>query len=253
MEFFDCHVEFGRRPVPATLQAEQASDLLALYTEIGIGRAMVLHAAQRFQHPAVGNTRLLAEIAGCNALTPAWVMLPPCTEELGTPEAFIEQMRQAKVAALWAFPREHRYLLDVTSCGSLLELLRDLHIPLFVSGHSLGDEPGRWRHLGELLREMPGLRLVCCPDGIWGEDRFFRPLLDRFPDLHLCLCHYMLEGGYEALYQRYGAERFLFGTAFPDMQPGGAQMALLHAGLPDAATTAIAGGNLQRLLREVKL
>jgi len=251
MEFFDCHVEFGRRPISSPLQVDDAARLSALYTQIGIGRALVTHAALYQQHPAMANARILAETRDFPHLMPCWAILPPSTEELGSVDAFMDAMRDAGVRALWAFPLEHRYVLNTTTCGSLFEALRAHRIPLFVRGSAFGSSPERWVRLTELLREAPGLRLVCCPDGVWGDDRYFRPLLERFPDFHLCLSTYMLEGGISALCERYGPDRLLFGTAFPDWQPGGSLFSLLHAGLREADTAAIAGGNLDRLLREV--
>jgi predicted TIM-barrel fold metal-dependent hydrolase len=253
MDFFDCHVEFGRRTVPGPLQADDAAALESLYTEIGIQRALVTHASLHQQHPAVGNARISEETRDHPRLYPTWAILPPATEELGTVDAFLDGMRHAGVAALWAFPREHRYLLDTATFGPLFEALRAHRIPLFLRGSAFAGEAERWARLGELLRETPGLRLVCYADNVWGEDRYFRPLLDRFPDLSFCISTYLLEGGLAALCARYGAERFLFGSAFPDWQPGGCQLSLLRAGLPDADTAAIAGGNLDRLLREVTL
>jgi predicted TIM-barrel fold metal-dependent hydrolase len=81
----------------------------------------------------------------------------------------------------------------------------------------------------------------------------FRPLLERYPNVYVDTAQYLLDGGLEALVADYGARRVLFGSGFPESYMGGMMMALRHARLPEAAKTAIAGGNLARILEEAQL
>jgi predicted TIM-barrel fold metal-dependent hydrolase len=78
-------------------------------------------------------------------------------------------------------------------------------------------------------------------------------LIERYPHLYLETSHYELAHGLRAFYERYGADRWLFGSAFPQRYMGGAVHQLRQADLPESAKEAIAGGNLQRILSEVDL
>jgi len=97
--------------------------------------------------------------------------------------------------------------------------------------------------------------LVCviCDHGCWGMDRMFRPLLERYPNVHVDIAQYLLDGGIECLVADYGARRILFGSGFPESYMGGMMLALKHARIPDEAKIAIAGENLERILGEAQL
>ncbi len=247
MLIFDCHAEFGPRTIPNAIQRPTAPDLAALLTEIGVSRALVTHPAQSEQHPLIGNARIIAETRETPLLESTWAILPPQTEELGTVDAFLAAMAAAGVRALWAYPGAHRYLLNMLTLGPLIEAMVQRRIPLFVKVAQ-----NDWPTVYALLEEAPELRLVIATTALWGDDRFFRPLLDAYPDVCLSTSFLFVEGQLPALVSRYGAGRLLYGSSFPDNQPGASLFPLLHAGLSESDTAAIAGGNLLRLLEEVQ-
>jgi predicted TIM-barrel fold metal-dependent hydrolase len=162
-------------------------------------------------------------------------------------------MQENGVRALWAWPSQHRYLIDGNSFGPLLEELVARRIPLFLPVAEGPDDRGGWRRISALLRDFPDLTLVATDQSVWGEDRHFRPLVERYPNLFLETSRYELAHGLCDFYHRYGADRWLFGTGFPHCYMGGAVLQLLHADIPSSAVEAIAGGNLRRLLQGVRL
>lgn len=246
MLWFDCHAEFGRRIIPNPIQQPSAQALADLLGEIGVERALVTHPSQYEQHPLVGNAKIIEETRDLPQLEPTWAILPPQTEELGTVVGFLDTMHTAGVRALWAYPTAHRYLLNMMTLGPLIEAMIPRQIPLFVK-----IEKEAWQSVYQLLADAPGLRLVCVTTALWGEDRFFRPLLGKYPHLYLATSSLFVEGQLPSLVARYGAGQLLYGSSFPDRQPGASLFPLLHAGLSEADTAAIAGGNLNRLLEEV--
>ncbi len=127
MEWFDCHAEIGRRALPGWLQAPDAAALAALYGEIGIQRALVVHSAMYELHAQTGNQRVLEEVAAYPQFAPAWALLPQATEELGDADHFLTGMRKAGVRALWAFPTG--YSINARTFGSLYEEMVSRHIP----------------------------------------------------------------------------------------------------------------------------
>lgn len=252
MYFFDCHVSFGLPPKPPLSYAATAEDLLAEMDHNGVDEALVTCAAQCFDSPLVGNPCLVEQIQGHPRLHPAWAILPSQTGEMPV-AGLIEGMRQGGVRALWAWPARHQYLLDAATFGPLLEELAARRIPLFLPLSESGGRATSWATVGALLRDFPGLALVATDQSVWGEDRFFRPLIEKYPHFYLETSHYELAHGLHDFYGRYGAERWLFGTAYPARYMAGAVMQLLHTDIPPSAVEAIAGGNLRRLLEEVRL
>jgi len=207
----------------------------------GIDAALVYHANQRFASPVTWNPALAGELKGCKRLVPTWAILPESCKELQPAEELVSEMKRRGIAALWAFPQEHRYRLDGGSFKDLFRLMAQKRIPLFAKENL--------SNLKELLEECPDLPVVAVNQGPHSLDRFLRPLMDAFPNLYIETSGLLVEGLIEGLCARYGPERILFGSGFPDNCTGGAFRRLLRADIGDDARKAIAGENLVRLLQ----
>ena len=77
--------------------------------------------------------------------------------------------------------------------------------------------------------------------------------MERYDNFAVDTSRYELDGGIESIVETYGPERLLFGTQFPETPPGAALLTLLHADISDEDRALIAGGNLARMLEEVRL
>ncbi len=249
LSFFDCNVFFGlpaRRPLAPVPAVE---DLLVEMDRAGVGKALVWHIAQHDASPQIGNQLLAEAIKPHPRLVGCWTVLPNQAREFPPPAAFFQQMRAARVMALRVFPDSHRFLANAVSMGDLLEPMVARRIPLILSLRRGVD----WPAIYALLAEFPDLVCAICDHGCWGMDRMFRPLLERYPRVYVDTAQYLLDGGLEALVADYGPDRLLFGSGFPESYWGGMMLALRHAQIPDEAKAAIAGGNLERMLAEVRL
>ena len=245
IHFFDCNCSFGETPRPPFRFASDPHSLLEEMDLCGIDRALVHHAGARFGCAPYWNERLPGLLAGLERLVPAWTLLPPQTGETPDGDALISAMRDSGIRALLVFPQEHRYRLQRRTFGDLLGTLARRRIPLFVK-ESL---PA----LGDFLEECPDLVVVAMNQGPHSVERYLRPLLDAFPNLYLDSSYYIIDGAIEEFCARYGPDRLLFGSAYPDNCAGGALLQLLHADIDEADRRAIAGTNLVRLLSEARL
>jgi hypothetical protein len=251
--FFDCNISFGVRPKPGLGYAATPEDLLAEMDRCGVDQALVTCAAQQFGSPLEGNEMVVAQTREHVRLHPVWALLPSQTGEFPEPGDLVVSMRAYKVRALWSWPGQHRYLLDRRTFGPLLEELTARRVPLFLPlTEQSGDQSG-WCLAGSLLEIYPRLTLVLTNQSVWGQDRYFRPLIEEYANLYLETSHYELAHGLSDFCRRYGAERWLFGSAYPERCLGGAVYQLLRAELPLSAIKAIAGANLCRLLEEAVL
>lgn len=249
MRFFDCNVSFGlptRRPL---LPVPEVSDLLCDMERNGVEKALVFHIAQHDASPQIGNALLAEAIRPYPNLVGVWSILPNQTREFPPIDVFLQQMKFANVRALRTFPGSHRFLLNSISMGDWMEACVAHRIPLLLST-KMGVE---WRDIYDLLADFPDLVCVICDHGCWGEDRLFRPLLERYPQVYVDTAQYLLDGGIEGLVNDYGPGRLLFGSGFPNLYFGGMMLAIKHAQISEEAKAAIAGGNLERIISEVRL
>jgi len=271
--WFDCNCGFGVPAKPFGAVFASASELVEELDWCGVGEALVWHVAQAGESPQAGNRLVLGgrargtgTVPGASGdiprLHPTWAILPPQTELAvlaalapfgrdGRPTAdrevgcFLTAMKAADVRALRAYPEECHYFLNGLTFGPLLEEMVARRIPLFIGP--------RWPEVTALLGEFPELTLVVLNHSDWGDDRYFRPLIERYGRLYLDTSNYQLERGLAAFVGRYGPERLLYGSGSPNLQMGAAMLTLAHADMSDEAKAAIAGDNLRRLLSEVKL
>ena len=249
MIFFDCNAFIG---LPARRglypPAPGAEDILREMDFCGVERALVWHIAQFDSSPHTGNALLAQAIQGRPRLLGGWSILPNQAHEFPPFETFLEEILSARVMALRAFPNDHHFLLNKVAMGSWLEPMVAHRLPLFLSV----ERGANWSIVYDLMAEFPDLVCVICDHGCWGEDRRFRPLIERYPNVYVDTAQYLLDGGIEAFVADYGPQRMLFGSGFPVSYLGGMMLALRHARISEDAKAAIAGKNLERILAEVR-
>jgi uncharacterized protein len=248
MEFFDCNCYIGLPTNKIQQPVRTADELLAHMDRSGIGKALVWHVAQRDASVEIGNDLLAKAIAPHRGrLAGTWTILPTSTRELPPPGEFFKLMKKHNIRALRAFPNGgHNYLLCRESVGGYLDKACAAGVPLLVSGLD-------WRTLYDLMRDFPKLTCILCNVGLWGPDRWFRPLVENYPNFHVEISSYVLAGGIADFVKTYGAKRLLFGTAFPEMEHGGMMLTLRHAEISEKDKAAVAGGNMERILKKQKL
>jgi hypothetical protein len=246
MEFFDCNCFIGLPTNKIPKPVRTAVELLAEMDRSGIRKALVWHVAQRDASIELGN-RLLAEAIAPHRdrLAGVWSILPTSTRELPPPAAFFRAMPQHNIRALRAFPGPHNYLLRKETVGGYLQKACATGTPLLACGI---DYPT----LYNLMADFPKLTCILCNVGVWGPDRWFRPLVEKYPNFYVEISSYILADGIADFVKTYGAERLLFGTDFPQMDHGGMMLALKHAPIAEADRALIASGNMERILSQEK-
>ncbi len=247
-DFFDVNTFLGLPTRNTVKSPASAAELLAEMDAAGISKAVAWHIAQHDYDAAEGNRLLSEAITDEDRLMGCWTILPPQTGEVVTDD-FFARMKQNLIVALRVFPQEHHFLMNGLTMGGLMDQLFQRRIPLLLSltrGFT-------WERVHAFCKEFPFAHTILCDIGIWGVDRYTWPLLDACPNLYLETSMLSLEdGGVEAGVKRFGAERFLFGSGFPERYAQAAVLQLLHAEISDADKTQIASGNLMRLVEGIR-
>jgi uncharacterized protein len=242
VRIMDCNCSYGLTGRPPPRFAATPTDLIAELDFCGVDSALAFHTNQRFASPVKWNEILTSDLRGQARLRGTWAILPEACGELPPPEKLLDAMREHGIRALRAFPQEHRYRLDGLACPRLFQLMARRRIPLFAKENLLA--------LKEILSDCRDLIVVAVNQGPHSLDRHLRPLMDAFPNLRVETSGLLVEGLIEGLCERYGAERVLFGSGFPDNCNGAALLRLATADIGEDARAAIAAGNLERLLQE---
>ncbi len=251
VDFFDINMYAGRSVHGTYRPAVSGEDLIGEMDNLGIKKALVWHIAQCEASAQEGNRLLGGVISESPRLYGTWAVLPPQTRELPPAEELFRQMKDKKICALRIFPEAHRFLLNRAVFGKFLDEISGRKIPVLFS---LARNDITWKGLYGILAEYPGLVCVVCDTGIWGTDRYFRPLVEAYKNVYVETSMVSLgDGVMEAFVKDYGPERLVFGTGFPERVPEAAMMQLLHADIGEEEKKAIASSNCERLLAEVQL
>lgn len=244
LKFFDCNCTIGRFAVPQPGSFYTTSDLIVEMDYVGIDQALVYHTLAREYSPSDGNSRLMHEIAGCERLTPCWVVMPHYTGEFPEPAQLIPMLVSQGVKAVRIFPAStlHNWSVQEWSAKPLFSELANLHIPLFI-----GFDQISWDDIFMLGKTYPDLPIVVT-EVRYEETRKFYPLLEQLQNLHIDLSWTIVHLGLEDAVGRFGSTRFLFGSRMPIFSAGPAICFIQYADISDEDKAMIAGNNLRRLL-----
>ena len=215
--------------------------MAAMMTGAGIAEGLAVHTLSKEYSPRHGNERLMIEIQAL-PFQPCWVLMPHHTGEMGRPADVMAEMRRRGVRAAKLYPTAHQYRLSEWCAGELLSALEESGMPVL-----LDSDQANWEEIGLCLHAHPDLRLVLQRTS-YRCDRYLYPLFEEFEHLRLETGGYQVTGGIEAIANRFGARRLVFGTGMPVFNPGAAIAQVTYADLPSEDKQLIAGENLRRLL-----
>jgi len=195
-----------------------------------------------------GNHALPDELKNHPKLSGTWVLLPHHTGEFPTPAELKDQLRASNIKTVTMYPKDHMYNLYEWVCGDLFDMLEECNIPLFINH----DQIINYKDLHEVLNCHPKLRIILT-DLHYNTGRNLYPLLDKFNNLFIETIGFKVHGGIEDVCRKFGTGRLVFGTCAPVYSGGAAVAMITYAQISDDEKCMIASGNLERLLKEVRL
>lgn len=254
--FFDARCRVGRhvRYTTPKESPQSAEDLLEEMDHFGIAEALVLDCLSAECTPEDGNPRILDVAAQSERLHPAWVALPPGTDEQPAPHDMAERMRRHQVAAMFLLPMQYRHPLADWCLDELIEPLAEAGVPLFISYDEVGPQGfgmdrTDWPAVVELCRRWPELAVIVTEHRMRRSQRTVYRALDACANLRIELSGYWLHHGIEYITRRWGSDRLIFGSNWPQFGHGLTMTPLTCAEIDEADKCKIAGDNLRELLR----
>ncbi len=225
-----------------------AAELLADMDRFGIDRALVRHC--NYPHDGLNTNAELAELLAQadpqQRLTGVWGVMPQQDAEMPEPEAFFSAMRECRIGAI-TFDPNHAFIPGRMTLGKILDAAQRHRIPVLLTPFGT-----KWRELYDFLREFPDICAIIPAGSKWGADRYFRPLLENYPNLYLSLADYWVCEGVGELVKTFGADRLLYGSAFPELDQGNQMLQIKHSGIDADAVAKITGKNLLNLVENIQ-
>jgi hypothetical protein len=248
LRFLDSNLWTGRPAHPGFCMKWGLDDLLGYMDRYAIEGGIVTHSAAPMEDPYAVNEELLGSIEGNERLWGGLVLTTELPSGYSTWGAYLDWAlsRGARMARL--FPLSHRFSLERWCSGALLDALHERRMLLAVWHIETG-----WEAIKKLCDTYPDLPILVegRPQKIVYHNRFFYPLLERYPNFHLELHNLNVYLGIEDMVERFGAEHLVFGSCMPVNDPNTSQMMVTAARIDEQAKKQIAHGNLQGLLDRV--
>jgi hypothetical protein len=176
-----------------------------------------------------------------------WTGLPTAAPEQdplpgrGRPEARLRGVR--------LFPKTHQYQLASWTMGPLCEWCIEHRVALFLWHVEL-----EWGDLQSLAACFPRLQIVV--ESQWQKilyhNRDLFSLLQACPNLLLESSNFIGQDNVSVFVRCFGAERLLWGSFLPVNDPYASIGMVLDADITEGEKKLIAGGNLRRLIAEVR-
>jgi len=246
LKFFDVNVWFGNLRDDKYRISVSLKQLEKKMDELNIKKAIVYHISQRDVHPEFGNEILINEISVKEKFYGLITVLPFQTEEIKKID--FKDLRRKKIAGFNFFPKRHNYILSKTTFGDFLCELEARNFPVFLDIFSCD-----YNNVYSILNEFPNLTCILCNLGIWNTDRFTWPLLEKYPNVYLESSLLSLyEGGIEETVKKYGSERIVFGSGFPERYFEASILQISHAEIEEKDKENIAYKNIEKIVRSIK-
>lgn len=250
MKLIACDALMGPPRMPLDGCRPDKADLLSEMARVSIESAIVRHRGALEFGPFDANKVILDELSDADNLLPSWFLTPDGFEPEFDIAKTVSEMIDAGVKICWTNPSAEAACFSILPwcSGPLYEALQAKQIPLLLDYETVtADE------LNTVLTDFGALRVILINADREGRNRRLYPLLKAHRNLYLCLSHsYSVHLGTEDLCQIFGIDRWVFGMGYPEAEVGAAVAGLMYTDIDDEAKEAIAYGNIERLLGEVK-
>lgn len=249
MRFFDACVSYGPVMTPVLDVDYSLDSLLCRMEEYHIDKALTYHSTAREYDAPTGNARLMEEIRGNDRLLPVWALLPHHTGEMEEPDLLMEKMLLQGVRAAIMFPGagRHNFSMKKWSVGPLMKGLCEHRIPLLLGI----DQMGGMERMAEFAMEYPENPIIALNMN-YRYDRILFAAMGQTDNLYMETSGFKSFFGIQEFVSRFGAERLVFGSGMPDMDPAASVSLITWSGLEKDQQALIAHGNLERLIGEVR-
>jgi hypothetical protein len=249
LRFYDCNLWLGRPegfPLAEEILPERVSEVLEKRLVTG---GLVSHWRGKTVSAQQGNESVLQDLRGQSKdLFAVWTGLPLFPAELGPVPGSTETPKEVRGVRI--FPKSHHFPLTEWCIGSLCEWLIARRMPLFIWHTELD-----WPPMYQIAKTFPKLSIVI-ETQVQKILYHIRPLFLLMRDCRnvlLEISNFVGPGYIEYAAREFGAERLIFGSFLPVNDPFVAMGMVLDSEVPEEQKTLIAGGNLRRLVSEVRI
>lgn len=251
MRVIDAYCSIGPWSYRDRIQPSDPAETLEIMDYCGVDFALAFsNLAHTSSWSVEANARVAEAARKHPRFIPAFVLTSRPYDDSRQVDDYLPEMRACGARGAWLWPQNNRqgHGLWKWTTAPLFEFCVAHRLPLFLSIEVT--TPDR---VDEICRDFPALTLVLV--GLpYSADVWLFPLLRSHSRLHVCCGQaYVPPLGPQRFVRHFGPDRLIFGSGLPQFGPGGLIGHVMYADIPDSAKESILGGNLERLMGEVRL
>jgi len=247
LKFFDVQASIlgatvGRKDVVS------ADEMLEDMAPLGITQILTRIAPdEREVDVEVSNSKIYDEGSRHRQIVPCPVVVPNTAGDLADEKEQVAEAITRGAAAMRIRPAADAWFVADWISDPLFHALSERKMPLYLSA-GVADES----LAAAIAGRFPELPILYAEVG-YRSHRTLLPMLERFPSIRLSIGNnYAIHEGIEQIVERTGADRLVFGTAFPGSEPAAAVTQLLYANISEEEKQLVASGNMERLVEEIR-
>lgn len=193
------------------------------------------------------NVRILSE-ENKEVFSPCYVLSPNLeTNEMPAQDDLYDILKNDKPAAVRLFPQSNGFIVDSFYAGELLEVINSLKLPLILEAGEGID----FKSMPELSKDFPDIPFVLIGVGLRCAD-YIIPLIKKRKNVYFDTSYTIDAGFLDETVDRYGSEKFLFGSGMPLMEPSGLLSMIIYGDFSNEHKENIFFKNWERLQEEKK-
>lgn len=238
VRFLDCHGHLGGLKHQYHIHGRKLEDTVAEMDRLGIDKCLVWHFVS-VGDEMVGNDITIEAVRAYPDRFIGFSFVNPHRGE----KAILAELERCREQGLRGVKFAVQYQGYPPDGPNVDVAVRYAHEHRWMV---LSHQWGSAAHMEGLLRDCPNALILT---GHSGGARF-ADLMDRYPNLYVCSCPLSGPRSCEAIVERIGADRLMFGSDLQDLPIAWGLGPVLFARIPEEEKRLILGGNLARLLAE---
>lgn len=169
------------------------------------------------------------------------------SNEMPSQSDLYDILKNDKPAAIRLFPQSNGFIVDSFYAGELLDIINTLKIPLILEASEGID----FKAMPTLSKDFPDIPFVLIGIGLRCAD-YIIPLMTKRNNIYFDTSYTVDAGFIDETVNKFGSEKFLFGSNMPLMEPSGLLSMIIYGDFANEHKENIFFKNWGRLQEERK-
>ncbi len=241
MRIIDINTMIGS--MPEKLRYLDAGSLVAQMDSYRI-TSCVAYSSTAIWSPARGNSEVMEAAKACHGRIRPCLVIDPALEanNIKGEGTLAKKLCMERPSAIKLFPKKSEYILDEFYCGTLLETLNELRMPVLLDE----DQISSYQRIPQLARIFPDIKFVLLRQG-FRMSRYIMPILEKLENVYFDTSIMIDTGIIEEIVRRFGSGRLVFGSGMPRYVPAGGLSLILYSDVNENDRENILSLNWERM------